>query len=216
MFSSIKILVIDDHSLFLEGLTLLLDGLSGDVDIVTANTANQAFNILNDHGDFDLVLLDLALPDMHGLIALKQISKQYALTPVIILSASDSIADVKQAFDLGAMGYISKSEKVNAMIEGIKQVLLGNIYVPSRFCEYLNDSETGSAEVNETVKLTPRQLEILSYVVNGCVNKAIARELNLSEATVKAHITAIFKALKIRNRSSAVHAVKDLGITLNR
>jgi len=128
----VKILVVDDHSLFVEGLCHVLEQLTDEVEIITAHNAEEAFDSVNSHKDIHVVLLDLGLPDMHGFDVLKQLSIDSPLLPVVILSASDNQSDMKSALDGGAMGYISKTEKSHVMLSALRSIMAGEVCVPEK------------------------------------------------------------------------------------
>ena len=128
----VKILVVDDHTLFLDGLCYVLDKLTEEVEIITACNAKEALDKVNSHKDIHLALLDLNLPDMHGFDVLKKLSIAAPLLPVVILSASDDYSDIKNTLEAGAMGYISKTEKSHVMLNALRSVMEGNVYVPEK------------------------------------------------------------------------------------
>lgn len=226
--NTIKILIVDDHALFLEGLSFALDGLSGDVEIITAKSATEAFDKIKSHKDLHLTLLDLDLPDMHGIEVLKRLSIDAPTLPVVILSASEHYADMKSALNTGAMGYIPKTEKSSVMLHAVQLALEGSVYVPPKLLNSppiadnsLMDERNQRPESNEqhkasstSTKLTPRQLEIFAYVGEGYTNKEIARLIDVTEATVKSHVTTALKLLNTKNRVSALKVLRELGIQL--
>jgi len=195
-----KILVIDDHALFREGLCYVLRKLEEHICILEASHYEQALELVVKNTDLDLVLLDLDLPGKDGFAMLETISEYYPATPVVIISASGHRADIKRALDVGAMGYIPKSTTSSVMLNAIRLILSGGIYTPSDVAD------------NSTAPLTCRQLEVLELMVEGCSNKQIAFRLELAEATVKMHVTNIFKGLGVNNRTQAAMTARKIGI----
>lgn len=205
-----KILIADDHALFREGMRYVLAQLAEQVAIMEAGNGVETLQALDAHQDIGLVLLDLGMPGGDGFSALERLSRQYPALPVVVLSASEQRLDMQRALDLGAMGFIPKSATAPVMLSALRLVLSGGIYVPTALarahpCEPAAEPDPPSA-------LTARQREVLGYVIEGKPNKIIAAELDLTEATVKAHITAVFKALKVRNRTQAALAATRLGL----
>jgi DNA-binding NarL/FixJ family response regulator len=203
----VKILLADDHTLFREGMRHVLAQLADDVEVIEAGTCAQALQAVEDHGDISLVLLDLHMPGRDGFAALDTLSRRYSALPIVVLSGSENRADMRRAIDNGAMGFIPKSATAPVMLSALRLVLSGGVYVPPE----LMRAGAGAATAPE---LTPRQIEVLARVIDGKPNKIIADELGLSEATVKAHITAVFKALDVTNRTQAARAAETLGLKL--
>jgi DNA-binding NarL/FixJ family response regulator len=201
-----KILIVDDHTVLREGLALLLKQANPETITIEASSAQAALNLIEDHPDVDVLLFDLMMPGIHGPQAISMLLKKQPTVPVIVLSSSEEPADVRNAIAAGALGYVPKSAGQRALISAIQMVLNGEIYIPKLM---LNESIGNSKEhqIQSDAKrnsgLTTRQIEILVFISEGHSNKAIARDLGLSEKTVKAHITAIFKELNVVNRTQA-------------
>lgn len=149
----VKILVIDDHSLFLEGLCYVLEQLTDETEIITAHNAKEAFDKVKLHKDIHLVLLDLDLPDMHGFDVLKQLSIDAPLLSVVILSASDHYDDMTNAIDGGAMGYISKTEKSHVMLNALRSVMEGDVFVPEKLLNPPGFTNKNVEMISETTAL---------------------------------------------------------------
>ncbi|MDX2506549.1 MAG: response regulator transcription factor [Gammaproteobacteria bacterium] len=203
-----KILIADDHALFRQGMIYILSEMNPDVRILQAATSNQAIQIAENDPNLALILMDLWMPDMDGIDAMRVIQIKVPTIPVVILTASESRLDMKQALDAGAMGYVAKSVTASIMTSAIKLVLSGGIYIPPAL---VNGSRQTGMKESAHIKLTPRQTEVLRLLLDGQSNKQAARFLNLSEATVKAHISAIFKVLNVNNRTQAALAAKRAG-----
>jgi len=203
-----KLLIIDDHTLFREGLRLVLNALDEELLIFEASNYDDALTIVADNLDLDLALLDLNLPGKNGFNALDSITESNPVLPVIIVSASNHNSDIQQALNAGAMGYIPKDTSSEVMLSAIKLVLSGGIYAPHQ------SQPESSSVTTDTIKsaLTPRQLEVLTLLSQGLSNKVIGQQMELAEATVKMHISAIFKTLKVNNRTQAAIAAEKLGV----
>lgn len=207
--STTKILIADDHSLIREGICGQLRGLSGETVIVQARDWTEALAAAAAHPDLGLALVDLHMPGEEGLAALAQLLRANPGLPVVVLSASENVEDMRAALRLGAMGYVSKSETAAVMLAAVRLVLDGGMYVPPALANLSADvhAAPGPAPI-----LTERQLEVLRLIVEGKSNKEIARTLHLAHATVKVHLAAIFRALEVENRTQAAIAAERLGL----
>ena len=206
-----KLLVIDDHPIVLDGLAALLTGARPDAVVLTAHDASEGFALLESHPDVDVVLLDLRLPGVDGHEALSQFGRLRPTLPVIVLSSSEDLADVRKAIALGALGYVPKSASRRVLLSAIDLVMSGELYVPPLVVEG-GAGETPRAPPPPTLRLTERQAEVLAMLSQGHPNKAIAARLGLSEKTVKIHISAIFKALNVANRTQAAAVGREAGL----
>ncbi|MBI5165149.1 MAG: response regulator transcription factor [Magnetospirillum sp.] len=212
-----KILIADDHELFRDGLRHVLDQLGGPLTIVEASDFNQAVETAERDRDIDIVLLDLSMPGMswnEGIQRLKDALPEQV--PIIVLSASDDRRHVLQAVNLGASGFIPKTSSSRVMLSALKLVLSGGVYLPPALLEQGTAGFDGGgplANEHAVSFLTPRQREVLALLGQGKSNKEIARVLQLAEGTVKLHVTAILKALNVNNRTRAVVAASQLGLT---
>ncbi len=217
-----KVLLVDDHSLFREGLRLLLVRTGGSFDVYEAGTCAQAFEVVAEHNDIRLILLDLELPDMGGQAALVLLRERHPHIPVVVLSARDSRADVLEAINLGAMGFIPKSSDSMALAEALQLVLANGVYLPTAVLGANPAATAASAERRTAVGrellreagLSDRQIDVLALLVQGLPNKLIADRLGLAEPTIKTHVAACLRALNVRNRTQAVLAVGRLGARL--
>jgi len=208
-----KILVADDHTLFREGLRHVLARLADDVEIIEAGDCAQALEAVESHGDIVLVLLDLHMPGRDGFAALEVLSRRHMALPIVVLSGSEDRTDMQRALDGGAMGFIPKSASAAVMLSALRLVLAGGVYVPPAMVQ-AGARDAAPRSTPETV-LTPRQIDVLARVIEGKPNKIIADELHLTEATVKAHVTAVFKALNVTNRTQAARAAERLGLKVS-
>ncbi len=212
---TMKILVVDDHPIYRKGLFALLDQVEPDATLLQANDAAEAFVVVAEHDDLDVVILDLLIPGMDGLRTIAEFGQVRPELPVIILSSSENPADVRSALANGALGYVPKSAAEHTLLSAIRVVLNGDVYVPPFIM--VETVSTPSGALKTAVRpdrpvLTDRQIEVLQRISAGQLNKIIAAELGLSEKTVKSHVTAIFKALNVMNRSQAVVAGREAGL----
>ena len=206
-----RILLVDDHTLFREALLHVLRQFDGTAVVIEAATAREAIRLAAHYRDLDLILLDLTLPDSNGLRALPELHELRPTAPLVILSASEEASDVRRALDAGAMGYVPKSSSSREMINALRLVLGGEVYVPPAMLAALEALATASiqataavAEEKEAGGLTPRQLEVLRLMGRGLSNKGICKRLNVAEGTVKLHVAAVMRALDAGNRTGAV------------
>ena len=207
-----RILLVDDHTLFREALLHVLGQFDSTAVVIEAATAREAIRLAAHYHDLDLILLDLTLPGLNGLSALPELHELRPTAPLVILSASEDSADIRQALDAGAMGYIPKSSSSHEMITALRLVLAGEIYVPPAMLAALEALETASSPVDAASSmeergidgLTPRQVEVLRLMAQGLSNKGICKRLNVAEGTVKLHVTAVMRALNTCNRTQAV------------
>jgi two-component system nitrate/nitrite response regulator NarL len=218
---TLKVLVIDDHPLVQEGVSAALESLADDVTVMAARDAEQGLGLAAENPDLDLVLLDLALPGMSGFNLIGKLHEKLPSLPVVVLSALEEPENVRHAINAGAMGFVPKSAATRVLIEVLQQVLEGNVTVPLALqssgppVSHALPGGVGdapSAAEPDVALLTLRQLEVLSRVCQGKTNKQIATELGLSEKTVKAHVTAIFKVLGVVNRTQAVLVARRVGM----
>ncbi|PKU26254.1 response regulator [Telmatospirillum siberiense] len=214
-----KILIADDHELFRDGLRHVLTQLDGTVSIVEACDYPQAITLAETESDVGIVLLDLGMPGMPWSEGLQNLRKTLPSdVPIIVLSASDDRRHVLQAVNLGAAGFIPKTSSSRVMLSALKLVLSGGVYLPPALLDQSSDNALSepignAGQENNASFLTPRQREVLTLLGQGKSNKEIARVLQLAEGTVKLHVTAILKALNVNNRTRAVVAASQLGLT---
>jgi two-component system, NarL family, nitrate/nitrite response regulator NarL len=210
-----KLLVVDDHPIVRDGLAALLGQLGADTVVLQVGDAARALAIAVEHADLDIVILDIAMPGMDGLRALGEFGRVRPELPVIVISASEDARDARAALAKGALGYVPKSASQHTLLSAIRLVLDGDLYVPPLILgETPLTRETGppGAAASTGSALTTRQIEVLKQLSQGKSNKGIALELGLSEKTVKAHVTAIFKALNVINRTQAAAAGREAGL----
>jgi DNA-binding NarL/FixJ family response regulator len=205
-----RLVIADDHPLFRGALRESISGLLKRVDIAEAGTFDDAVALLERGGDVDLVLLDLAMPGVRGFSGLMYIRAQYPSVPVVVVSANDDPAAIRRCMAFGASGFIPKTLSVDAMRAAISHVLSGGVWTPPDV-----DLGAGSdAEATELMArmatLTPQQVRVLMMLSEGLLNKQIAYQLSVSEATVKAHVSAILQKLGVESRTQAVIAAAKI------
>ena len=199
-----KILVVDDHAVVREGVAAVLRQEIEAVVILDAPDVAAAITVA-DAQDIDLVLLDLSMPGVSGMAGLDAFAARHAAIPVVVLSSSEAEADVRASIAHGALGYIAKSAKPATLIAAIRLVLSGETYLPS----FMADSRVARDHRHgQLAALTERQRDVLQLVSDNASNKEIAYRLMISEKTVKAHLTAIFRALDVDNRHAAATAAR--------
>ncbi len=208
-----KILVIDDHPLIREALRHVLRALDHGVELLDAANLAEALGALGTAPDVTLMLLDLALPGTARFEALRELREQHPAIPVVVLSASDEAETVREALDLGAMGFIPKTSSNEVLVSALRLVLSGGVYLPPQLlrADALAPNEPRNGR---DIGLTQRQMQVLALMIQGKPNKLICRQLQLAEGTVKIHVTAILKALGVTNRTQAVIAVGKMGLKL--
>src|SRR5262245_37000151 len=215
-----KILVVDDHVLIREALRGVLTELKRDATVFEASDSRQAMALIAEHGDLGLMLLDLNLPDRDGFSVLAEVRANHPAISVVVLSGQQDRASVVKALDLGALGFIPKSGQREVMVSALQLVFAGGIYIPPEILTRVDapaSSQPGGparppqGTTPADLGLTGRQLDVLALMTQGKSNKTICRVLDLAEPTVKNHVTAILRALKVTNRTEAVIAVSELG-----
>ncbi|MGI9373813.1 MAG: response regulator [Hyphomicrobiales bacterium] len=201
-----KLLIADDHPLFRDALKQTLSNLYEDIEFDTVGSLNEVETILGDGMAPDLVLLDLKMPGVQGFSGLSFLRAQYADIPVIVVSANEEPAVIRRAMGFGASGFIPKSTPVEEMRAAVQEVLNGGVWVPENIDLTSEDDDEVTQLVQRFATLTPQQLRVLMMLREGLLNKQIAYELSVSEATVKAHVSAILQKLNVESRTQAVIA----------
>ncbi|GAB3354124.1 MULTISPECIES: response regulator [Chromohalobacter] len=208
-----KFIVADDHPLFRAALNQALRQVAPQAEIVEADTMEATSDMVMRHPDADLILLDLHMPGAHGFSGLIQLRGQSPEVPVVVISGSEEPPVVRRAIDYGASGFIPKSSSLDVIAEAIRQVLEGEVWLPEEMADVLGESNEDEARFAEAIaSLTPQQFRVLNMLNEGLLNKQIAYELNVSEATIKAHVTAILRKLGVHSRTQAVIAAQKLEV----
>jgi len=207
----VRILLVDDHEQAREGVKSFLPSLDVAIELDEAGTCAQALERASER-TYDLVLLDLGLPDGNGMEALRVLREKHPEMPLVVVSGSAETNIVFDVIDAGAMGFIPKSAPGKVLVGALRLVLAGGVYVPPTVLETPQRSgkRLPAPPASPSLGLTPRQLDVLRWLIQGKPNKIIARELGVAESTVKVHCQAIFNALGVSNRTEAVCFVGQL------
>jgi DNA-binding NarL/FixJ family response regulator len=209
---ALNILLADDHEVMRWALRHALEPLATGIHWFEAADAAQVDALLAGGVDFDLALVDFNMPGSNGAATIARWRNEHPAVPLVVISATEDSALVRELIALGVAGFVPKSDAAAVMLQAIRLILAGGTYAPLRL---LTDNASADAEAPppSDLGLTPRQAEVLGLLAHGLPNKSIARELGLSEATVKVHLLAIFRVLQARNRTEAVvEAQRRLGL----
>jgi DNA-binding NarL/FixJ family response regulator len=209
-----KVLVADDHPLFREALRVALgDACAGEENaILEAQDLDGIKAVVSEHEDLDLILLDLKMPGVTGFSGLVDLRQTHPEIPVVVVSATEEPSVIREAITFGAAGFIPKSLGRHEIAKAIQSVIEGEIFVPehARAEGDIPEDEKSRLEVAKRMStLTPQQMRVLSLIAEGKPNKIIAYELDVAETTVKAHITAILRKLRVHSRTQAVLAAQQ-------
>jgi DNA-binding NarL/FixJ family response regulator len=219
-----KILIADDHALFRHGLSLTLAALFDQPRITETGSADEAIEVVAGDERFDLVLVDLVMPGMNGFEGIRLICEHLDQTPVVVVTSSEDLADMRSAFACGARGYVPKSSAAELLQHALPLVLAGELYVPAMALGLGDipaphdpgvrpDREPGPPSSPVSKAMTPRQTQVLTLLVQGQSNKEIARNLGMLDSTVKVHVKAILQKLGVKNRTQAAIAAMQQGHT---
>jgi DNA-binding NarL/FixJ family response regulator len=204
--------IADDHPLFRGAMREAVGGLFERVDFAEAGSFDDVARLLDDSGDVDLILLDLSMPGVRGFSGLMYLRAQYPSVPVVVVSANDDPSVIRRCMDFGASGFIPKTLEIDAMREAIASVLKGGVWTPPDVdLDASTDAETVEL-MGRLATLTPQQVRVLMMLSEGLLNKQIAYELSVSEATVKAHVSAILQKLGVESRTQAVIAAAKIEV----
>lgn len=199
-----RVLIVDDHALVRDGLRSLIAVSFDQCEIQEAADFEEALAMVERQSNFDLVMLDLNIPDTSGLNGLRTMRARFPALPVVMVSGTFDRQIVQEALAIGAAGFIPKSLKRNAIVHALRSVLAGEIYIPDMIHEETEASRAEEEIRARIVSLTPQQKIVLNHLVNGRLNKQIAHDLGVSMTTVKAHVSAILLKLGVFNRTQAV------------
>jgi DNA-binding NarL/FixJ family response regulator len=205
-----RLVIADDHPLFRGALREAVTGLFEHVDIAEAGTFNEAAELLERGSDVDLVLLDLTMPGVRGFSGLMYLRAQYPGVPVIVVSANDDPAVIRRCMEFGASGFIPKTLGTEAMRAAISRILGGGVWTPPDVDLAAGSDAETAALMARMATLTPQQVRVLMMLSEGLLNKQIAYQLGVSEATVKAHVSAILQKLGVESRTQAVIAAAKI------
>jgi DNA-binding NarL/FixJ family response regulator len=200
------LLIADDHPLFRGALREAVNGLFDRADVAEAGAFEEVVDRLERTGDMDLVLLDLRMPGVRGFSGLMYLRAQYPSLPIVVVSANDDPAVIRRCMEFGAAGFLPKTLGVDALRQAIVRVLKGEVWTPPDIDLSAGSDAESAATIRRLSTLTPQQVRVLMMLSEGLLNKQIAYELGVSEATVKAHVSAILQKLGVESRTQAVIA----------
>lgn len=206
-----KVLIVEDHPLFVEGLRIIVDELADRPEIFCADHAKRAMGYLEAHPDIGLILLDIGLPEVDGRALIKIIRGQGYSQPLLVVSGSENVQLAQEMIRADAQGYVLKSSPLVELRKAVSLVLNGGRYVPQEWEGLLGDSGDGAAAAAK-LRITDRQLDVLYLMAQGHPNKVIAGWLGVTEHTVKTHVQALFDSLEVHNRTACVREAERLGL----
>ncbi|WP_237055097.1 response regulator [Microbulbifer sediminum] len=208
-----QFIVADDHPLFRGALQQSIRQIFPQAELYEAHDMESLQACVTEHGDCDLLLLDLHMPGAHGFSGLAFLSGQHPQLPVMVVSANEKPEVMCRAVDHGACGFLPKSAPVDTIAEAIGKVLAGEIWLPEGMSALCARQESATDAVADVVAtLTPQQFRVATMLGEGLLNKQIAYEMDVTEATVKAHLTALFRKLGVNSRTQAVLALNSLDV----
>ncbi len=219
-----KILMIDDHPMMCEAVTSMLRHLDAENNISLAGSIEQASQQLNNQFDVDLIILDLNLSDAHEFSGLVTLKARFPDVPIVVMSADRQPHTILECLNLGAVGYIPKTSSKNVLMNALRLVTSGGVYVPPEAVAQVEGelsapqpftANPNSALTLSSLGLTERQQDVLKLILKGMPNKLICRQLALAEGTVKVHVSAVLRTLGAKNRTQAVVAASKLGLRLD-
>lgn len=198
------ILIADDHPLFRAAMRQALVDIVGD-SILEVASFSEAYEAVEEHDDIELVFLDLNMPGNEGLTGLTELRTQFPSVLVVIVSAEEDPALIRRAIDLGASGYIPKSTPLPQIADAVNKVLDGEQWLPGNINDAISqlENQQDKAFADKLAQLTPHQFKVLKMMADGLLNKQIAYELDISESTVKQHVSAVLRKLEVINRTKA-------------
>ena len=202
-----KILIVDDHPIFLKGLSLVLEDGAREIELLVAENVTQALKQVSIESNIDIILTDLNMPGMDGSSLINMLQDKSVKTPVAVLSGTADVKEIRKALNSGAVGFIPKDYSGEQLFSAIDQILAGEYYLPREIGFQLDEFVT----YQKNFKLSDRQTEILQLINKGLSNKQIAHELNITEPTVKTHISKLFQNLGVYNRIACINKAKELG-----
>jgi DNA-binding NarL/FixJ family response regulator len=210
--SSYRVAIADDHPLFRGALREAVAGLVDRMDIAEAGSFDEITELLERGGEMDLILLDLTMPGVRGFSGLMCLRAQYPSVPVVVVSANEDPSVIRRCMDFGASGFIPKTLGVEAMRAAVAIVLKGGIWTPPDVSLDGGSDAQAADLIARLATLTPQQVRVLMMLSEGLLNKQIAYELTVSEATVKAHVSAILQKLGVESRTQAVIAAAKIEV----
>ena len=213
-----KILLADDHALFRDGMHFVLKRLDDKAQILDVGNFHDAIKAAGNHPDIDLVLLDLNMPGSDGTDSIKLFHSSFPEMSVVVVSGTDQREDIQKVLNNGASGFISKMSSGKEMVEALRLVLAGGVYLPPPLLQHALGQikeDKRSRRTNE-FGFTGRQMEVLKHIALGLSNRDIGTTIGMAEGTVKIHVSAIFNLLRVNKRMDAVSEAQRLGTVSGR
>lgn len=206
-----RLIIADDHPLFRGALRAAVSGLLPQAEIAEAGSLDEAARHLDAGADIDLVLLDLSMPGVRGFSGLMYLRAQYPAVPIVVVSGNDDPTVIARCMEFGASGFIPKTVGLDVMREAVDRVLAGEVWTPPNIVPRRGEGDRETEDLLARIgSLTPQQMRVLMMLGEGLLNKQIAHELAVSEATVKAHVSAILQKLRVDSRTQAVIALSKI------
>ncbi|GHB20656.1 DNA-binding response regulator [Pseudovibrio japonicus] len=203
-----RFIIADDHPLFRGAMRQTIEKQFASVKIIEAGSLDEVTAALDREEDVDMILLDLSMPGMRGFSGLMYLRAQYVGVPIVVVSGTEDPTTIRSAIEFGASGYIPKSLGIDVIQDGVSVVLEGGVWIPPDVD--LNTVDEATKMAQRLASLTPQQVRVLMMLSQGLLNKQIAYELSVSEATVKAHVSAILQKLGVESRTQAVIAAAKI------
>lgn len=209
----LKILIADDHPLFREALRGALQSNFAGASYLESDSFNSTLNALRRHRNVSLLLLDLDMPGCDNYYGLLRLRQSFAKLPIVVVSATEDVATIADTIEFGANGFIPKTTPSAVMVSALNQVLAGETWVPPAIAESIKLVSSDKVDIADKVReLTPKQFSVLRLVKQGLTNKDIANHLNVTEATIKAHVSGLFKRLEVKSRTQILVAIDKLNL----
>ena len=205
-----RILIVDDHPLFIDGIRHIIQTLDDNVDLIEANSAKEALLLLEKSSNLDLILLDLHMPGLDGLSIINHRRIQGACVPLVVISGDDDPKTINSVINSGVMGFIPKSYSGKKLLKALRTIISGEIYIPESTIDHSYNSHSKLSP--STMEITKRQLQVLGLLASGYSNKQISSTLFLTENTVKSHVSALLSALNASNRTECVIIARSKGL----
>jgi len=208
-----KVLITDEQSLFRDGLSLRLRQINQDITVIQSSTIEEMKKILSSEPDIDFIILDISPTELNAGEIINKIKTSHPNTKIVVISSSEETRNIKKILSFGVKGYIPKRLDSNILSGALKLILDGGTYIPPELLENTNSSNSNTNASNILQKsLTNRQSQVLDLIAQGKSNKQIAYDMGVSEATVKLHINALLRSLKVNNRTQAVITAQKMGL----
>lgn len=205
-------IIADDHPLFRAAILQSLSEQFPNARTVEADDIESLYEMSLKHPDADLILLDLHMPGAHGFSGLIYLNGHFPQVPVLMVSANDSPSVIRRAADYGAAGFLSKTSSLDVIAEAINVILKGELWFPADLSDSSSEYSEEGVIAEALASLTPQQFRVVTMLAQGLLNKQIAYELGVTEATVKAHLTEIYRRLHVSSRTKAVLALSKLDV----